>query len=125
MKSDEAFLNQIKQRLDNTTEELDELTLAKLGAARRRAVAAASGSTVFRVGEILALGRTGRVVLVMAGLLLVASMLILKSTQPPSQEPLQALSLIEDMELLGAAEELEFYQDMDFYLWVMDEQDSG
>jgi hypothetical protein len=29
------------------------------------------------------------------------------------------------MELLGAAEELEFYQDMDFYLWVMDEQDSG
>jgi hypothetical protein len=61
----------------------------------------------------------------MAGLLLVASILVLNSTQPPVQEPHQAISLIEDMELLGAAEELEFYQDMDFYLWVTDEQDSG
>ncbi|MES9970617.1 MAG: hypothetical protein ABW092_11335 [Candidatus Thiodiazotropha sp.] len=125
MKSDKEFLNRIKQDLDNSAEELDELTLARLGAARRRAVEAGSGSTGFHLADILVLGRGTRAVLVMAGLLLVASLLILRSTQPPPQDQLQALSLIEDMELLGAAEELEFYQDMDFYLWVTDEQDSG
>ncbi|PVV11761.1 MAG: hypothetical protein B6D77_06260 [gamma proteobacterium symbiont of Ctena orbiculata] len=125
MKSDEEFLNRIKQDLDKSTEELDELTLARLGAARRRAVEAGSGPATYRLGDILALGRTGKVVLVMAGLLLVASLLVLKSAQPPAQNQLQTLSLMEDMELLGAAEELDFYQDMDFYLWVTDEQDSG
>jgi hypothetical protein len=125
MKSDEEFLNRIKQRLDNTAEQLDELTLARLGAARRRAVEAGSRCEKFHFGDILALGRTAKVVLVMAGLLLVASILLIKSIQPPVQEHLQALPLIEDMELLGAAEALEFYQNMDFYLWVADEQDSG
>jgi hypothetical protein len=125
MKSDEEFLNQIKLGLDKRAEELDELTLARLGAARRRAVEASSGSTKIRLGEILTLGRTGRVALVMAGLFLVASLLVVKSIQPPVQDQLQALSMMEDMELLGAAEDLEFYQEMDFYLWVADEQDSG
>jgi hypothetical protein len=125
MKSDEEFLNQIKQDLDKSSEELDELTLARLGAARRRAVEAGSEHAGFRLGDILALSSTGKIAIAMAGLLLVASLLILKSTQPPPQVQLQALSLMEDMELLGAAEELEFYQDMDFYLWVTDEQDSS
>jgi hypothetical protein len=125
MKSDEAFLNRVKQRLDNSTEELDELTLARLAAARRRAVEAGSNPAIFRLGEILALGRSTSTLLVMAGILLVASILVLKSTQSPVEESLRAISLIEDMELLGAGQELEFYQDMDFYLWVTDEQDSG
>jgi hypothetical protein len=125
MKSDEEFLNQIKQDLDKSADELDELTLARLGAARRRAVETSSGSTTTRLGEILTLGRSGRVALVMVGLFLVASLLVVKSIQPPAQDQLQALSIMEDMELLGAAEDLEFYQEMDFYLWVTDEQDSG
>jgi hypothetical protein len=125
MKSDEEFLNQVKQDLDKRADELDELTLARLGAARRRAVDAGSGSANFRFGDILALGRKGKIALTLAGLLLVASLLVMKSIQPPAQDQLQAISLMEDMELLGATQELEFYQDMDFYLWVTDEQDSG
>jgi TPR repeat protein len=123
MRPDEELLNEIRQRLDHSANELDELTLAKLGAARRRAVAAGNRSALFRLGAVLAIGRSGMVALMLAGLLTIASVML--KSYPPAQNELQALSLMEDMALLGAAEELEFYEELDFYLWVTDEQDSG
>ena len=125
MRSDEEFLSEVKQQLQKSSDELDELTLAKLGAARRRAVEAASRSAVFRLGNVLSLGRGGMAILMLAGVLLIASVVLLKTAYPPVQQQLQPITLLEDMELLGAAEELEFYQELDFYLWVADEQDSG
>ncbi|MEW8628342.1 MAG: hypothetical protein AB2551_21545 [Candidatus Thiodiazotropha sp.] len=125
MRSDEAFLSEVKQQLQKSSDELDELTLAKLGAARRRAVEAASRPAVFRIGNVLAIGRGGMAILMLAGVLLIASVVLLKTAYPPVQQQLQPITLLEDMELLGAAEELEFYQELDFYLWVADEQDSG
>ncbi|MCG8487830.1 MAG: hypothetical protein MI756_10220 [Chromatiales bacterium] len=125
MRSDEAFLSEVKQQLQKSSDELDELTLAKLGAVRRRAVEAASRPAVFRLGNVLSLGRGGMAILMLAGVLLIASVVLLKTAYPPVQQQLQPITLLEDMELLGAAEELEFYQELDFYLWVADEQDSG
>ncbi|MCG7993615.1 MAG: hypothetical protein JAY99_17055 [Candidatus Thiodiazotropha lotti] len=125
MRSDYEFLDKVKQQLQSTTDELDELTLAKLGAARRRAVEAADRAAVFRFGDVLSLSRGGLPMLLLAGVLLIASIVLLKPAYPPVQQPLQPITLLEDMELLGAAEELEFYQELDFYLWVTDEEDSG
>jgi hypothetical protein len=125
MKTDEKFLEDIKQRLDTSADELDELTLARLGAARRRAVEAGSRSALYRLGDMLVIGRSGRLALLIAGLLLIASVIVLNPGFAPSEDRSQELSLMEDMELLGAAEELEFYQELDFYLWVADEQDAG
>ncbi|MCG8016661.1 MAG: hypothetical protein JAY97_10635 [Candidatus Thiodiazotropha sp. 'RUGA'] len=125
MRSDDAFLSEVKQQLQKSSDELDELTLAKLGAARRRAVEAGSRSAVYRFGDVLSLGRGSMTILMLAGLLLIASAVLLNRANTPEQQQVQSITLLEDMELLGAAQELEFYQELDFYLWVTDEQDSG
>ncbi|MCG7874479.1 MAG: hypothetical protein N0C81_13410 [Candidatus Thiodiazotropha lotti] len=125
MRSDEEFLSEVKQQLQQSSDALDELTLAKLGAARRRAVEVGSRPAVYRFGDVLSLGRGGMAILILAGLLLIASAVLLKTTNTPVEQQMQSITLLEDMELLGAAQELEFYQELDFYLWVTDEQDSG
>ncbi|MCG7932577.1 MAG: hypothetical protein N0C88_20255 [Candidatus Thiodiazotropha lotti] len=125
MRSDEEFLSEVKQQLQQSSDALDELTLAKLGAARRRAVEVGSRPAVYRFGDVLFLGRGGMAILILAGLLLIASAVLLKTTNTPVEQQMQSITLLEDMELLGAAQELEFYQELDFYLWVTDEQDSG
>ncbi|MCG7868558.1 MAG: hypothetical protein B6D70_08975 [gamma proteobacterium symbiont of Stewartia floridana] len=125
MRSDDAFLKEVKQQLQKSSDELDELTLAKLGAARRRAVEAGSRPAVYRFGDVLSLGRGSMTILMLAGLLLIASAVLLNRANTPEQQQAQSITLLEDMELLGAAQELEFYQELDFYLWVTDEQDSG
>ncbi len=125
MRSDDEFLEEIKQRLESSTGELDELTLARLGAARRRAVEAGSRPAVLRLGDTLAIGRKGSLALLLAGTLLILSLVVLEPGYDPARDDLQVASSMEDMELLGAAEELEFYQDLEFYLWVTDDQDPG
>lgn len=125
MRSDDAFLKEVKQQLQKSSDDLDELTLAKLGAARRRAVEVGSRPAVYRVGDVLSLGRGSMAILMLAGLLLIASAVVLNRANTPEQQQAQSITLLEDMELLGAAQELEFYQELDFYLWVTDEQDSG
>jgi hypothetical protein len=125
MRSDEAFLSEVKRQLESSSDELDELTLAKLGAARRRAVETAGRTSIFPISDVLTLGRGGMAILMLAGFLVIASVVVLKATHPPEKQQYQNLALIEEMELLGGEEALEFYQDLDFYLWVMDEQDSG
>lgn len=125
MRSDDAFLKEVKQQLQKSSDELDELTLAKLGAARRRAVEVGSRPVVYRFGDVLSLGRGSMTILMLAGLLLIASAVLLNRANTPEQQQAQSITLLEDMELLGAAQELEFYQELDFYLWVTDEQDSG
>ncbi|MCG7967322.1 MAG: hypothetical protein AB2729_16435 [Candidatus Thiodiazotropha taylori] len=125
MRSDDAFLKEVKQQLQKSSDDLDELTLAKLGAARRRAVEVGSRPAVYRFGDVLSLGRGSMTILMLAGLLLIASAVLLNRANTPEQQQVQSITLLEDMELLGAAQELEFYQELDFYLWVTDEQDSG
>ncbi|MCG7924176.1 MAG: hypothetical protein JAY67_01435 [Candidatus Thiodiazotropha taylori] len=125
MRSDDAFLKEVKQQLQKSSDDLDELTLAKLGAARRCAVEVGSRPAVYRVGDVLSLGRGSMTILMLAGLLLIASAVVLNRANTPEQQQAQSITLLEDMELLGAAQELEFYQELDFYLWVTDEQDSG
>ena len=51
-------------------------------------------------------------------------MLVIPQLQTPPAAT-QTVHLLDDMELLGASEDLEFYQDLDFYIWVADEQDQG
>ncbi|MEW8218783.1 MAG: hypothetical protein AB2770_10505 [Candidatus Thiodiazotropha taylori] len=123
MRSDDAFLKEVKQQLQKSSDDLDELTLAKLGAARRRAVEVGSRPAVYRFGDVLSLGRGSMTILMLAGLLLIASAVLLNRANTPEQQQAQSITLLEDMELLGAAQELEFYQELDFYLWVTDEQD--
>ncbi|MEJ2692567.1 MAG: hypothetical protein P8166_05755 [Candidatus Thiodiazotropha sp.] len=119
-RGDKAFLDDLKQQLDRGAEEIDELTLARLGAARRRAVEAGSHRhSAWQLGDILIAGRWGRIVWLAGGLLLLALLMLRPPLSSPASQPLH---LLDDMELLGSSEELEFYQELDFFLWVADEQ---
>lgn len=122
-RGDKAFLDDVKRRLDKGAEEIDELTLARLGAARRRAVEAGSRRhSAWRLGDVLVAGLWGRTVWLAGGILLLALVIL----RPPLSSPVsQPLHLLDDMELLGSSEDLEFYQELDFFIWVADEPGEG
>lgn len=122
-RNEREFLADVRRRLDAGAEDIDELTRARLGAARRRAVEAGSRSRILRLGDVLVAGRGGRLAWLAGGLFLLLAILMPR-LQTPTQAP-QAMHLLDDMELLGATEDLEFYQELDFYIWVADEQDNG
>jgi hypothetical protein len=120
---EEEFLERIKQRLDESAEQTDELTLARLGAARRRAVEAGSRRHgIWPLSDVLAAGRGRRYTWLVGAFLLVLLVAIWRLQM--NAAPPQTL-LFDDMELLGAAEELEFYQELDFFIWAADERNEG
>ncbi|HHH35897.1 MAG TPA: hypothetical protein ENK48_03595 [Gammaproteobacteria bacterium] len=104
-------------RLLDRAAALDEETAALLAARRRRALEAARRSD----------GRPwvqwGGLAAVAASALLVMGLWWGQSV-PPSAMP-AATPLVEDLELLSTREDLEFFEDLDFYLWLEDEQQAG
>lgn len=103
-----------RRLLQRSERDCDELTVARLRAARRRALEAEPQPAFGRWGW-------GGVVTaaVIAGL---ASVLWLQA--PP--DPSTVVSPVADIELLTANETPEFYSDLDFYDWLAaDDSDSG
>ncbi|MGH7207209.1 MAG: DUF3619 family protein [Nitrospiraceae bacterium] len=105
---DQTWLSAAKATLDQGLEELNAETLARLRAARRRALAEQP-----RKFPKLALagGLATASVVILAGLLW---LLVPNGTGP--------LPGHEDFELLTSAEGLEFYEDLEFYGWLADHE---
>lgn len=110
----DQFLQQVQSTLDRSVDGLDDDTLRALRNARRKAVAASER----RPSWLMPVGG-----LAMAATVAVFSV-SLWMAEPQSGADTQ-LSPLEDLALLGDAESLEFYQDLDFYLWLDAEQDAG
>ncbi len=114
-KDTDQFLRQVKTTLDQSVDALDDDTLRALRKARHEAVAAASGR---RSAWLMPVGG-----LAMAATVAAFSVsLWMADPQPGTNAQLPPL---EDLALLGDAESLEFYEDLDFYLWLDDEKDAG
>jgi hypothetical protein len=107
------FLQQVTSALDKAEHGLDDTTLRELRKRRREAVEISKKRPAW--------------LLPVAGLAMVATVaafsvsLWLAAPQPS----LETLPAVEDMALLGDAESLEFYEDLDFYLWLDEEQGAG
>lgn len=108
-----------RQLLDDSLDELDDSILLRLRQSRQMALKAAmqtseksSSLPVFEFPNWLAPVSAG------ATFATVALTFILFGTQPLPQ---QAPNILEDIELLSQGEELEFYQNLDFYIWLEDE----
>lgn len=99
--NEQAFVEQIKRRLDRQANELDELTVGRLGAARQRAVDAVSRP---KQSWIPAIGIATATVVVFA----------VAVWQNPSDLP----GPYEELDIIASGEDLELIEDLDFYDWL-------
>lgn len=99
---DDEFCETTAERLHESEQQLDELTLARLRAARLLA---------------LEVAHPGRPKLLLGGVAGAAAVLMLALSvwwmQPHSVTP-----PLEDLQLLSAGENLRLIEDLDFYLWL-------
>jgi hypothetical protein len=102
------FLAKVRVELDRSTDDLDDLTVARLRAARRRALDARPR----RFGWLAAAGIAATAVA--AGLMAVA---LWTPVTPPA-------SGFESIELLGEAD-VDFYENLDFYHWLAENRQNG
>lgn len=114
---DQALLQRARQDLDELEAKLDGRIRARLRAVRRQALAVGDRRQRWqRPQRWMPLGAlaTGVAVLAVAALV----WLSLPSAQVP---PLG----MEDLELLAAQENIDFYGDLDFYYWLTTMKDAG
>lgn len=107
--TDDPLLERIKESLDQQTDELDAATLSRLRQARARAVEEMDRKQQrFKPGAIWAGGFATAALAVTLVLVWPGN-----NTLPPefAQE-------VADIELLSDDHSIEFYEELDFYLWL-------
>ena len=105
-KTDSEFVGQVRQQLDQHADAVDELTVAKLGAARRQA---------------LSQRRPARQVWLPLVGLATAAAIVLVSFMLIQQSPIQDA----DLDLWVASDDLELIEELDFYAWLEETQSSS
>ena len=110
----DEFLDKMKHTLDTAAEEIDDATQTRLRAIRREALAVREAP--YRSAWWVNAG----------GLATVATLTILTvSLWTVTPDEAVFIPPLEDIALLSDQDELEFYEDLDFYLWLDDEKDAG
>lgn len=113
MSTDEDFLKRARQTLDRAADDIDELTAARLRAARLRALDAAPRR---RPAWLAVTGSA-----VAAGLVAVVAGTLWFATPAPQPMP---LADADDLEMLTLIENPEFFEELDFYDWLTDHDDA-
>ncbi len=124
----QKLVAQIKQTLDQSAEKLDSDTLAQLRAGRNRALAGKTVQSARPVwqhcAELVGWGSgDGKVPAAYLAASL-AVVLVIGSFWFTRSGELQDISALGNLDLLTAAEEPEFYEQLDFYLWLENETES-
>ena len=117
----DRLLKMSKSTLDQAVDGLDDATLRDLRCVRREALLAGKPSVSEKRSAWL---------LPVGGLATAATVAVLTVSlwlTPPEHDLSTQLPPLEDLALLGDAESLEFYEELDFYLWLddEDEQEAG
>ncbi len=117
---DRKMLARVKEMLDQQVEELDTDTCERLRMARNLAVMKAASAPGFRWQSIPFRASHWKPVAAyaLASLVVVTVAGWFWFSQPAE---LQEITVLADLELLAAEEEPEFYEQLDFYLWLDDE----
>lgn len=110
---DKQFLQRVNTRLDAELQQLDAQTLARLRASRQAAIATLDKKWRF--------SWTGRISLAVAASLVVAvvSFSILNTS------PALLQGELDEMLLLSASDDLELYDNLEFYQWLLYEEPQG
>lgn len=104
----DRLAERIRQQLERDAGQLDELTVARLRAARKRALEPARRPRQ----RWLALLVTATVAAVVAAVLY---------WQPPVALP----GAIDDLDIVATGDDMELYEDLDFYDWLDETQNAG
>jgi len=104
------FIAAAKTELERSTQQLDELTIARLRAARQRAIDARPRRRAW-----LAAGGLATAALSAA---LVAVLLFAPAAPPPATG-------LEQLELLSENDGIELYRDLEFYRWLAEHADAA
>ncbi len=111
--SEDKLINRTRRVLDERADQLDDKIVARLRDARLRAIEVAARKNA-RPAWIKPVGGLVTATLVVG----VATTLWLANPSVPKHG-------VEDMELLASTESPEFYQDLDFYLWLEERTRAG
>lgn len=124
-RDDEAkLIERIREQLDACVDDLDGATLSRLAQARRQAVAAAGKSRrrwwppwpgEHSAGDwLVPAGAFASIVATAVALTIMVA------------EPGNGLGKkVDDLEMLTAGEDIEFYENLEFYLWLQDRESAG
>lgn len=120
---DEALLLSVKQNLDRSCAALDGATQSRLNAMRHAALA--EGQRRVAGGAFGRFGRLGSLrmpqLLPFGGVITACALAIAILVQLPSlpgSGSLPDTAPVEDLDLLVATEELDFYEEIEFYQWL-------
>ncbi|MFQ6021734.1 MAG: DUF3619 family protein [Acidiferrobacterales bacterium] len=116
-RDEKTFVENVKHTLDELERDLDATTCARLRAVRRAALAHDQGRGGWHTPARWL--PAGALTAALAGMV-IAAVIWLSAPSPG----LSAASM-EDLELLGAEDSIEFYADLDFYQWLTTENDAG
>ncbi|MCI0508002.1 MAG: hypothetical protein L0Z73_18100 [Gammaproteobacteria bacterium] len=118
---EQLLLSAAKATLEDSVEQIDAQTLARLAAIRQSAVDAAMrkhSATAWFSRWILPMGGA-------ATAMAVALVVFTLWVQPPGQDA-APVAVLEDLNILTGSEEIEFYQELEFYEWLaVNEQAAG
>lgn len=111
-----VFLERVRRTLDDSVDNLDAQTLSRLTQARQDALEQVESKPYLH---------KHRFWLTTAGLVATAAAVILAIflTRVPSVP--QYYSAIEDVEILAASENPEFFSELEFYAWLVEEMDDA
>lgn len=114
----QQFINRAKHTLNQSVDELDAVTLARLKAARLNALEHQQVERPHTAVLSWLLGHNKLVLTSVMSVMLVTSVWLL-------QKPLNGDLLIEDMQILSANDDLELYRNLEFYQWLEYEHDQS
>jgi hypothetical protein len=114
--NESVFLDKVRRTLDESVDNLDARTLSQLTQARQRALGkAASKPSPHRRPFWFSLAGLGTAAAVVA-------LAIFLARYPSGPD---RYSAIEDVEILAASENPEFFANMEFYAWLAEEMDDA
>lgn len=112
-----VFVDRVRRALDDSLDNLDARTLTQLTQARHRALEEAKSKPYIRRRPFW---------FSMAGLVTATVVVVLAIFLARNHIRPEYYSAIEDVEILAASENPEFFADMEFYAWLAEEmEDAG
>lgn len=122
--SEQRFLEAVKTGLTRSGDNIDEITLAKLHRARSRAIDQLARNSGLRTWSDW-LVPAGAVTATLAIAVMVFNFAILFPSLDAESRGREMLSAMDDIHILGAQEDLELFEELEFYAWLVDENERG